>query len=127
MLEKRDTRIVYIRAITTTSSQPSCRWNSSIFAWLRITFTRAYASLFVLHGRLFDTVTKNFAFLSHFGDWGLPGAPEDQPGLQRLAGLAGKEYWSLSKAIKPRQIRGYHVSKFEDHIAQLAKTMGASG
>ena len=37
----------------------------------------------------------------------------------------GKEYWSLSRAIKARvKTAVNHVSKFEDHIAELARSRG---
>jgi UDP-2,3-diacylglucosamine pyrophosphatase LpxH len=40
----------------------------------------------------------------------------------------GKEYWSLSKAIKARVKEAVnHISNFEDHIAELARQRGCVG
>ena len=106
----------------TTSWRPSCRWNSRTF---RIVEDHIHEGLrgryFVLHGDVFDTVTQNFAFLSHFGDWGYQVLLKINRAYNAWRAWRGKEYWSLSKAIKARVKSAVnHVSKFEDHIAQLA-------
>jgi len=82
----------------------------------------------VLHGDVFDTITKNFVFISHLGDWGY----NLLLGINRLYNAwrswRGKEYWSLSKAIKARVKSAVnHISSFEDHIAALARKKGCQG
>jgi UDP-2,3-diacylglucosamine pyrophosphatase LpxH len=83
---------------------------------------------FVLHGDVFDTVTKNFVFLAYLGDWGYRALMR----LNRLYNIwrawRGKEYYSISKAIKARVKQAVsHVSNFEQHIAELAKSRGCTG
>ena len=75
----------------------------------------------MLHGAVFDTVKKNFAFLYHFGDWGYQVLLKLNRAYNAWRAWRGKEYWSLSKAIKARVKSAVsHVSNFEQHIAQLA-------
>ena len=128
-LEKRDTEIVYIRGNhddILTSFLPLD------FENLRI--VEDYVNegpagrYLVLHGDVFDTITKNFVFLAHLGDWGYRALLK----LNRLYNSwrvwRGKEYWSLSKAIKARVKSAVsHVSNFEEHIAQLAHERGCVG
>jgi len=82
----------------------------------------------VLHGDVFDSITRNFLFLSHLGDWGynlLLGINRIYKSWRAWRGL---EYWSLSKAIKARVKEAVsHVSNFEEHIAQLARERGCTG
>src|SRR5664280_2303058 len=122
MLEKRDTRIVYVRgnhddvlaAFLPLEFEHLCVVEEHIHEGLR-------GRYLVLHGDVFDTVTKNFAFLSHFGDWGYNVLLKINRAYNVWRAWRGKEYWSLSKAIKARVKSAVsHVSKFEDHIAQLA-------
>ena len=42
----------------------------------------------ILHGDVFDAITKNFVFLAHVGDWGYQALLRINR-VQRLAGLAG--------------------------------------
>lgn len=82
----------------------------------------------VLHGDVFDTVTKNFVFLAHLGDWGYRTLLCLNRLYNRWRAWRGKEYWSLSKAIKARVKEAVnHVSKFEEHIAELARQRDCVG
>jgi UDP-2,3-diacylglucosamine pyrophosphatase LpxH len=82
----------------------------------------------VLHGDVFDTVTKNFVFLAHLGDWGYRALLKINRIYNAWRAWRGLEYWSLSKAIKARVKKAVnHVSNFEFHIAQLAKERGCVG
>ncbi len=82
----------------------------------------------VLHGDVFDTVTRNFVFLAHLGDWGYQMLLTLNRAYNHWRAWRGKEYWSLSKAIKAR-VKGAvnHVSKFEGHITRLAHERGCAG
>jgi UDP-2,3-diacylglucosamine pyrophosphatase LpxH len=85
-------------------------------------------SYFVLHGDVFDTITRNFVFLAYAGDWGYRALMRVNRVYNRWRAWRGKEYYSLSKAIKARVKRAVsHVSNFETHIAQLAKSRGCIG
>ena len=82
----------------------------------------------VLHGDVFDTITKNFVFLAHLGDWGYRLLLRINRLYNAWRAWRGKEYWSLSKAIKARVKSAVsHVSDFENHIAQLARERGCVG
>lgn len=82
----------------------------------------------VLHGDVFDGVVKNMAFLAHVGDVGYALLLR----LNRVYNLWrkfwGKEYFSLSKAIKARVKQAVSfVGKFEENIAALARERGCVG
>lgn len=82
----------------------------------------------VLHGDVFDTVTKNFVFLAHLGDWGYRALLKLNRVYNRWRAWRGKEYWSLSKAIKARVKEAVnYVSNFEDHIVQLTRQRNCTG
>jgi len=128
-LEKRGTEVVYLRG----------NHDDVLTAFLPLAFEKLTivedhihegprGRYLVLHGDVFDTITKNFVFLAHLGDWGyraLLGINRAYNAWRRWRGL---EYWSLSKAIKARVKSAVsHVSNFEDHIAQLARERGCIG
>lgn len=122
MLEKRDTRIIYVRG---NHDDVLATFLPLEFESLSIVEDHIHEGLsgryFVLHGDIFDSVTQNFAFLSHFGDWGYQVLLKINRAYNAWRAWRGKEYWSLSKAIKARVKSAVnHVSKFEDHIARLA-------
>jgi len=82
----------------------------------------------VLHGDVFDTITKNFVFLAYIGDWGYSQLMRLNRVYNKLRAWQGKEYYSLSKAVKARVKQAVnHISHFEDHIARLAKSRGCIG
>jgi UDP-2,3-diacylglucosamine pyrophosphatase LpxH len=128
-LEKEATEVVYLRG----------NHDDVLTAFLPLAFERLTivedhihegprGRYLVLHGDVFDTITKNFVFLAHLGDWGyraLLGLNRAYNAWRRWRGL---EYWSLSKAIKARVKSAVsHISNFEDHIADLAKSRGCTG
>jgi UDP-2,3-diacylglucosamine pyrophosphatase LpxH len=123
MLEKRDTHIVYLRG----------NHDDVLAAFLPLEFENLLlvedyvhegmrGRYFVLHGDVFDSVTKNFVFLAHLGDWGYHVLLKINRAYNAWRAWRGLEYWSLSKAIKARvKTAVSHVSKFESHIAKLAQ------
>ncbi len=128
-LEKRDTEVVYLRGNhddILASFMPLEFGNLSVVEdHVHETPGRNYL---VLHGDVFDTVTKNFVFLAHLGDWGYRALLKLNRVYNAWRSWRGKEYWSLSKAIKARVKEAVnHVSNFEDHIAQLAEQRGCTG
>ncbi len=123
MLEKRDTTVIYLRG---NHDDVLGEFLPLEFENLRIVEDHIHEGLrgryFVLHGDVFDTVTKNFVFLAHLGDWGYHVLLRINRAYNAWRAWRGKEYWSLSKAIKARVKSAVsHVSKFEEHIAQLAR------
>lgn len=128
-LEKKDTQVVYVRGNHDDILQSFLPLD---FAGLQVVDEHVHEGprgrYLVLHGDVFDTVTKNFVFLAHLGDWGYTLLLRLNRLYNRWRAWRGREYWSLSKAIKARVKEAVnHVSKFEDHIARLASERGCVG
>ena len=122
MLEKRDTHVVYLRG---NHDDALAKFLPLAFENLSIVEDHVHVGVrgryFVLHGDIFDTVTKNFVFLSHLGDWGYNALLRINRAYNAYRAWRGLEYWSLSQAIKARVKSAVnHISNFEDHIAELA-------
>jgi len=129
MLEKRNTEVVYLRG----------NHDDVLAAFLPLEFEGlsvveehvhegAHGRYLVLHGDVFDTVTKNFVWLAHLGDWGYSFLLRLNRAYNAWRSWRGKEYWSLSKAIKARVKSAVnHVSDFETHIVELARQRGCTG
>ncbi len=82
----------------------------------------------VLHGDVFDTVTKNFTFLAHLGDWGYKMLMSLNRWFNKYRAWRGKEYYSLSKAIKAHVKKAVNfISDFEEKLARLAESRGCVG
>jgi UDP-2,3-diacylglucosamine pyrophosphatase LpxH len=128
-MEKRGTQVVYLRGNhddILASFLPLDFENLQIAEeYIHEGVTGRYL---VLHGDVFDTVTKNFVFLAHLGDWGYGVLLKLNRIYNAWRAFRGKEYWSLSQAIKARVKEAVnHVSNFESHIAQLARQRGCVG
>ena len=82
----------------------------------------------VLHGDVFDTITKNFVFLAHLGDWGYKFLMSLNRWYNKYRAWRGKEYYSLSKAIKAKVKAAVNfVSSFEEKITKLATAKECTG
>lgn len=128
-LEKRDTDVIYLRG---NHDDVLAKILPLDFENLRIVEDFVHESprgrYLVLHGDVFDTVTKNFAFLAYIGDWGYRMLMRLNRLYNHWRAWRGKEYYSLSKAVKARVKSAVnHVSHFETHIAQLARSRGCTG
>ncbi len=128
-LEKRNTQVVYLRGNHDDVLQSFLPLD---FAGLEVVEDHVHEGLrgryLVLHGDVFDTVTKNFVFLAHLGDWGYRFLLRLNRAYNAWRVWRGKEYWSLSRAIKARVKEAVnHVSNFESHIAKLAHDRGCTG
>jgi UDP-2,3-diacylglucosamine pyrophosphatase LpxH len=128
-LEKRDTEVIYLRG---NHDDILASFLPLDFENLRIVEEYVHDGLrgryLVLHGDVFDTITRNFVFLAHLGDWGYRALLRINRLYNGWRAWRGKEYWSLSKAIKARVKSAVsHVSNFEEHIARLAQERGCSG
>jgi UDP-2,3-diacylglucosamine pyrophosphatase LpxH len=128
-LEKRGTEVVYLRG---NHDDILSAFLPLEFENLRVVEDYIHDSprgrYLVLHGDVFDTVTKNFVFLAHLGDWGYRALLKLNRFYNAWRAWRGQEYWSLSKAIKARVKEAVsHVSNFEAHIADLARARGCRG
>jgi len=128
-LEKKDTEVVYLRG---NHDDVLAKFLPIAFENLVIVEDHVHHGVrgdyFVLHGDVFDTITKNFVFLAYAGDWGYRALLRINRLYNQWRAWRGKEYYSLSKAIKARVKQAVnHVSNFEDHIAELAKSRGCIG
>lgn len=129
-MEKHGTEIIYLRG---NHDDVLAKFLPIAFENLHIVEDHVHETAdgrryFVLHGDVFDTVTKNFVFLAYLGDWGYRALMSINRLYNHWRAWRGKEYYSISKAIKARVKRAVsHVSNFEQHIAELAKSRGCSG
>ncbi len=128
-MEKRGTQVVYLRG---NHDDILAKFLPLAFENLAIVEEHIHESpqgrYLVLHGDVFDTVTRNFVFLAHLGDWGYQMLLTLNRAYNAWRAWRGREYWSLSKAIKGRVKSAVnHVSKFEGHIARLARERGCAG
>ena len=102
-LEKRGTHVVYLRG---NHDDVLAAFLPLEFEGLQIAEDHIHEGLqgryLVLHGDVFDVVTRNFAFLSHLGDWGYNVLLRLNRAYNAWRAWRGLEYWSLSKAIKAR-------------------------
>ncbi len=129
MLEKRDTQVIYLRG---NHDDVLSSFLPLDFENLQVVEDHVHEGLhrryLVLHGDVFDTITKNFVFLSHLGDWGYRALLRLNRAYNAWRAWRGREYWSLSKAIKARVKSAVsHISKFEVRIATLARERGCGG
>ena len=129
MVQKRDTEVIYLRGnhddflgrllpmqFESLSLGEDCVLESRTGKYL------------VLHGDVFDGVVKNMVFLAHLGDLGYNFLLRLNRVYNWFRALRGKEYFSLSQAIKARVKQAVSfVGKFEDQLAALARDRGCTG
>ncbi len=128
-LEKRDTEVIYLRG---NHDDVLSKFLPLDFENLKIVedyiHEGVHGRYFVLHGDVFDTITKNFVFLAYIGDWGYRALMRLNRLYNHLRAWQGKEYYSLSKAVKARVKQAVsHISNFEEHIVKLAKSRDCVG
>ena len=121
-LEKKDTEIIYVRG---NHDDILGKFLPMSFEGLAVVEDYVHEGprgrYLVLHGDVFDTITSRFVFLAHLGDWGYNVLLKLNRAYNLWRAWRGKEYWSLSRAIKARVKSAVnHVSKFENHLARLA-------
>ncbi len=129
MLEKKNTQVVYLRG---NHDDVLANFLPLEFEGLQVVEDHIHEGVrgryLVLHGDVFDTVTKNLVWLAHLGDWGYAFLLRLNRAYNAWRAWRGKEYWSLSKAIKARVKSAVnHVSNFETHLAELAHQRGCTG
>ncbi len=129
-MEKRDTQVIYLRG---NHDDVLAKFLPIAFENLQIVEDHIHETAdgkryFVLHGDVFDTVTKNFVFLAYLGDWGYRVLLRINRLYNKWRAWRGKDYYSISQAVKARVKQAVnHVSHFEQHISELAKSRGCNG
>lgn len=129
-MEKRDTQVIYLRG---NHDDVLAKFLPIAFENLQIVEDHIHETAdgkryFVLHGDVFDTVTKNFVFLAYLGDWGYRVLLRINRLYNKWRAWRGKDYYSISQAVKARVKQAVnHVSNFELHISELAKSRGCTG
>lgn len=129
MIQKRDTEVVYLRG---NHDDFIGRLLPMQFETLRLVedhiLETARGRYLVLHGDVFDGVVKNMVFLAHLGDMGYALLLRLNRAYNWFRRLRGKEYFSLSQAIKARVKQAVSfIGKFEDQVAALARERGCVG
>ena len=129
MIQKRDTAVVYLRG-----NHDDFLGRLLPMQFERLSLAEDYVlettegRYLVLHGDVFDGVVKNFVFLAHLGDAGYALLLRLNRAYNWYRTLRGREYFSLSQAIKARVKQAVSfVGKFEDQIAALARDRGCRG
>lgn len=129
LVQKKDTDVVYLRG----------NHDDFLARLLPMRFDRlslvedcvletARGRYLVLHGDVFDSVVKNMVFLAHLGDMGYALLLRLNRAYNWLRRLRGKEYYSLSAAIKARVKQAVSfIGKFEEQVAALARARGCTG
>jgi UDP-2,3-diacylglucosamine pyrophosphatase LpxH len=128
-IEKRGTRVVYLRG---NHDDILARFLPLEFEKLEVVEDHVHEGpegrFLVLHGDVFDSVTRNVVLLAHLGDFGYKLLLRINRVYNRIRAWRGKEYYSLSKAIKARVKSAVnHVSRFEHQLAELARKRGCAG
>ena len=129
LVQKRDTEVVYLRG---NHDDFLARLIPMQFDRLSLVedhiLETARGRYLVLHGDVFDSVVKNMAFLAHLGDMGYAFLLRLNRAYNWFRKLRGKEYFSLSQAIKARVKQAVSfIGKFEEQIASLARDRGCRG
>ncbi len=129
MLEKRDTKIVYLRG---NHDDILARFLPLQFENLEIVEQHIHEGVdrryLVLHGDVLDAITMKMVWLSHLGDFGYQLLMRLNRLYNAYRAWRGREYYSISKAIKARVKTAVNfVSKFEDQIVELARRHACTG
>jgi UDP-2,3-diacylglucosamine pyrophosphatase LpxH len=129
MIQKRDTEVVYLRG---NHDDFLGRLLPMQFEHLSLLedhiLETARGPYLVLHGDVFDGVVKNMVVLAHLGDLGYNLLLRLNRIYNWFRRLRGKEYFSLSQAIKARVKQAVSfIGKFEDQVSALARERGCVG
>ena len=128
-LEKRGTEVIYLRG---NHDDVLTRFLPLFFGKLRIVNEFIHGSArgdyLVVHGDGFDAVTMNHKWLAVLGDIGYQSLLRINRLYNRYRSWRGKNYFSLSKAIKARVKSAVSfVGKFEEQLQNLARKRDCCG
>lgn len=128
-IEKKDCEVVYLRG---NHDDVLDRFLPLDFGNLRVVEDHVHETskgrYLVVHGDVFDAVTQNSRWLAVLGDIGYQTLLKLNRTYNKYRAWRGKEYFSLSKAIKARVKQAVnYVSKFEDSVENLALKRDCTG
>ena len=104
-LEKKDTEVVYLRG---NHDDILAKFLPFEFGGLKVVEDYIHEGVqgryLVLHGDVFDTVTRDFVFLSHLGDWGYHGLLQLNRAYNRWRAWRGQRWcwWLLMWMLTAR-------------------------
>ncbi len=129
LVQKKDTDVVYLRG---NHDDFLSRLIPMQFERIRLVedyvLTTPQGRYLILHGDVFDGVVKNMVILAHLGDLGYALLLRLNRFYNWFRQLRGKEYYSLSQAIKARVKQAVsYVGKFEEQLATLAHSRDCGG
>ncbi len=128
-MEKKGTEVIYLRG----------NHDDIIEKFLPLTFDKLKivneyihdtenGRYLVVHGDVFDAVTQNSKLIAVAGDIGYQTLLKLNRHYNRYRSWRGKEYFSLSKAIKARVKQAVsYISRFEDQVEIMAQKRGCKG
>ena len=128
-LEKRKTEVIYLRG---NHDDILSRFLPLFLGKLRIVneyiHTGDRGDYLVVHGDGFDAVTMNHKWLALLGDIGYQSLLKLNRSYNKYRAWRGKEYFSLSKAIKARVKSAVNfVGKYEEQLQTFAAKRGCWG
>ena len=129
LVQKKDTDVIYLRG---NHDDFLGRLIPMQFERIRLVedyvLTTTQGRYLVLHGDVFDGVVKNMVILAHLGDMGYAFLLRLNRFYNWFRQLRGKEYYSLSQAIKARVKQAVsYIGKFEEQLASLARSRNCQG
>ncbi len=128
-IDKRKTEVIYLRG---NHDDILDRFLPMHFGGLKIVDRFIHETpegrYLVIHGDAFDTVTQNSKLIAVAGDIGYQSLLRINRLYNRYRAWRGKEYFSLSKAIKARtkSVVNY-ISRFEDQVEEFARRYNCIG
>ncbi|MCD8482919.1 MAG: UDP-2,3-diacylglucosamine diphosphatase [Verrucomicrobia bacterium] len=129
-IEKKGTEVIYLRG---NHDDILDRFLPLSFGKLRVVDQFIHESgsgrrYMVVHGDLFDAVTQNSKLLAVIGDIGYQSLLKINRLYNRYRHWRGKEYFSLSKAIKAKtKTVVNYISKFEQQVEGFTQKHGCTG
>jgi UDP-2,3-diacylglucosamine pyrophosphatase LpxH len=129
-MEKKGTDVIYIRG---NHDDVLANFLPLSFDNLRIVEDYVHTAAdgqryFCLHGDAFDAVTQNSKLLAVLGDIGYQSLLKLNRYYNRYRRWRGKEFYSLSKAIKARvKTAVSYISRFEEIAVKTARQKGCAG
>jgi UDP-2,3-diacylglucosamine pyrophosphatase LpxH len=129
-MEKKGTEVIYIRG---NHDDVLAKVLPLAFDNLRIVEDHVHISAdglryICLHGDAFDAVTQNSKLLAVLGDIGYQGLLRLNRYYNRYRKWRGKEFYSLSKAIKARvKTAVSYISRYEESVVKMARRRDCDG
>jgi UDP-2,3-diacylglucosamine pyrophosphatase LpxH len=128
-IEKRRTEVIYLRG---NHDDILDRFLPLHFGGLKVVDRYIHENpagrYLVIHGDAFDAVTQNSRLIAVLGDIGYQSLLKLNRLYNRYRSWRGKEYFSLSKAIKARtKTVVNYISRFENQVESFARRYGCSG